>query len=146
MQRSEMRKLAWILFMLVLRCYAQTSENEQTLGGLNGRFRERLKPSDRLLFILGLHEGLNIPGSSEQANMRSYFPDVPYGDILKGVDRFYEEPENLLFPVVYALKIFALKVNGATQAEIDKELAEDRQAMQAMKDVERAIKKKQEDK
>jgi hypothetical protein len=143
MRRSEMRKLAWILFMLVLPCFSQTNENEQTFGGLNGRFWERLKPSDRLWFIIGVHEGLNITGISEAATMRLYFPDIPYGDILKGVDRFYAEPENLRFPVVYALKIFALKVNGATQSEIDKDLAEHRQAI---KDVEKAIKKKQEDK
>ena len=75
--------------------------------------------------------------------MPSYFPGVPYGDVLKGVDRFYEEPENLTFPVLYALEVFALKVNGATQSEIEKNLAERRQRI---KEMELAIKKKGEGK
>jgi hypothetical protein len=134
MRRSDMKKLAW-MFMLVLPCFSQAINNEKTLGGLNGRFWERLTPSDRLWFIIGLHEGLEY----SEATMRSYFPDVPYSDILKGVDRLYEEPETLTFPILYALEVFALKVNGATQSEIEKNLAERRQRI---KDMEQAIKKK----
>jgi hypothetical protein len=138
MRRSNMKKLAWML-MLVLPCFSQTISNEKTLGGLNGRFWETLTPSDRLWFIIGLHEGLEYA----EARMPSYFPGVPYGDVLKGVDRFYEEPENLTFPVLYALEVFALKVNGATQSEIEKNLAERRQRI---KEMELAIKKKGEGK
>ena len=90
---------------------------------------------------MGLHEGLGIVEESPSVRMRSTFPDVPFGDIVKGVDRFYQEPENLTFPVNYALEIFTLKVNGSTQAEIEKKIAGYRQHI---RNVEDALKKKPE--
>jgi hypothetical protein len=48
---------------------------------------------------------------------------MAFVEIVKGLDRFYDEPENLILPVSRGLEIFAMRVNGATQAAIDTKLA-----------------------
>jgi hypothetical protein len=42
-----------------------------------------------------------------------------YGEVLKGIDRFYQEPENMRLPIFVALQVFALKVAGAKATEIE---------------------------
>jgi hypothetical protein len=38
---------------------------------------------------------------------------------VRGIDRFYQEPENLRLPFMAAVKIFAMKVTGAKATEIE---------------------------
>ena len=44
-------------------------------------------------------------------------------DVVKGVDKFFSEPENLGFLIVDAVGIFARKAAGASQGEIDLQMA-----------------------
>ena len=55
--------------------------------------------------------------------------------MVKGLDRFYEEPENLAFPVSYALQIFTIKVSGASQAEVETRIAQFRREMKATEEL-----------
>jgi hypothetical protein len=57
----------------------------------------------------------------------------------RGLDRFYQEPENLMIPISDSLVIFQLKVNGATQAEIETKMTEIRRRI---KETEELLKKK----
>jgi len=57
-------------------------------------------------------------------DLRHYFPStMTFGEIIKGLDRFYEEPENLILPVIDGLELFTLKANGVTQEAIDTKAA-----------------------
>lgn len=69
---------------------------------------------------MGLDEGM---GRLAPYKEDEFFPKVPFGDITKGLDRFYQEPENLMFPICDALRIFKIKVVGATQAEVEAKIA-----------------------
>jgi hypothetical protein len=52
-------------------------------------------------------------------DVRHYFPStVTFGEIAKGLDHFYEEPENLILPLIDGLELFAQKVNGAAPEAI----------------------------
>ena len=52
-----------------------------------------------------------------------WFPKLDSPDIIKGLNRFYDQPENLKLPVRIALHILAMKVAGKPPAEIESELA-----------------------
>ncbi len=53
-----------------------------------------------------------------------YFPSTTtLGETAKGLNHFYEEPENLILPAIDALEVFTLKVNGATQESVATKLA-----------------------
>jgi hypothetical protein len=123
-----MKKLTWVLLVVVMPCFSQANETQQTVGGkieqtvgqLNGRFWQGMPPGPiKTAFIVGFGEGIGF--ARPQAKD---FPSVPYGDIVKGLDRFYQEPENLIFPIGYALEVFTMKVEGATQSDIEKKLME----------------------
>jgi hypothetical protein len=92
---------------------AQKSDIDDHRTGdlLNGRFWMILKPNDKLVFVLGYCEAAAgayaCPTQSE------------FVEIVKGVDRFYQEPENLRIPFVTAERVFAMKVAGATTTEIE---------------------------
>jgi hypothetical protein len=63
------------------------------------------------------------------------FPCLPttFGDIEKGLNRFYQEPENLMFPVSFALHFFTMKVNGASQVEVEAEVKRTRRNINSRK-------------
>jgi hypothetical protein len=59
-------------------------------------------------------------GERGQTHLLPRFPPVPeFGEIIKGIDRFYQEPENLRVVLFSATKVFAMKVEGATATEIE---------------------------
>ena len=65
---------------------------------------------------------------SRTSSLRTAIPQrfpPGYGDwrLEKGLDRFYQEPENLRFPISAALRIFAMRVEGKSQAQIDSMLS-----------------------
>jgi hypothetical protein len=126
-----MKKLAWIMLLFVLPCLSQT-DIKRTDGGLNGRFWDTLSSTSKLFFIMGFDDAI---GTVYPNSERVYFSKVPYSDIVKGVDRFYQEPENLMFPVSDALQIFTIKANGATQAEVEAKMAEFRREIKATEDL-----------
>src|SRR5271157_2373295 len=110
-----MMRKSVILFALavILPCFAQAPDVERTNGGANGRFWANLSSTSKLFFIVGFDEGIGIAAPfSEQ---KYFAKGTPYGDVVKGLDRFYQEPENLMIPISDSLVIFQLKVNGATQ-------------------------------
>jgi hypothetical protein len=117
-----MNKLA-LAVLLLIPCLAQDSSSDiqRTNGGVNGRLWQSLSSTSKLYLLVGFDEAM---GLAQPYREKIYFPKVPYGDVVKGIDRFYEAPENLTFPVSDALQIFTLKVNGATQSEIEVRLRE----------------------
>jgi hypothetical protein len=74
-----------------------------------------------MFFIVGYGEAIMAVGYKHDELM---FPMLPttFGDIERGLNRFYQEPENLIFPDSFALHFFTMKVNGASQSEVEAEL------------------------
>jgi hypothetical protein len=112
-----MLKRSVILLLLAVSatplCDAQKSDiDEHRTGGLlNGRFWKILKPSDKLIFVVGYCEASVGPYACPTQS--------EFGEIVDGVERFYQDPENLSIPFVTAERVFAMKVAGATTAEIE---------------------------
>jgi hypothetical protein len=50
-------------------------------------------------------------------------PTLSFGDISEGVDHIYDDPANLILPIVEAMEIFAYGANGATRSQVDTKLA-----------------------
>jgi len=106
--------LLLVVLSLAIPCQAQKPniEDHFTKGTLNGRFWNSLPEDSRLWFILGYCEGtsqfwLACP------------TEVENGELVKGIDRFYQEPENLRLPVITAMAVFTQKVRGASPTLIE---------------------------
>lgn len=88
-----------------------------TWGFLNGRGWQAIAPGAKFIYVFGVSEGLLAEARSSRAN---YLPDnLVLAEIQQGVDRFYIEPENILIPIIQALKIVTMKAAGASQSDID---------------------------
>jgi hypothetical protein len=90
---------------------ADTNDETRTRGLVNGRFWTILHYDTKLFFIIGFCEGA--------ASADVCPPQSEFGEIVKGIDRLYQEPENLRLPFVDAARIFAMKVTGATATQIE---------------------------
>jgi hypothetical protein len=101
-------------------CHAQQSsiEDERTKGLLNGRFWNRFGDlggnGSKLFFVIGYCEG----AASAPSDIRCP-KQLEFGEILKGIDKFYQEPENLRLPFIVAVQILRMKVEGAKAFEIE---------------------------
>jgi hypothetical protein len=96
-----MKKQGLALFLFLFHAFLKIALSEPT-GGVNGRFWHTLSSTSKLYFLYGFDEAM---GLAKPYDDKLYFANVSYGDIVKGLDRFYQEPENLMFPISYALRI-----------------------------------------
>jgi hypothetical protein len=136
--KSMREKLLWavvvVLGVVAPFGHAQQAnmENLKTKGLINGRF-----------WTLWKHALDVAPPEKKQAaserddNWKTAFlfgyceaavtlpcpPQLQFDEIIKGIDKFYQEPENLRFPFVLALRVLVLKVTGAKATEIDAAMA-----------------------
>jgi hypothetical protein len=152
-----------VLSLAALACSAQTwSERNTTLGHVNARYWQSLSITSKADFLIGFVDGYSealpsgipwdlrkIVGEDKVAaatkaiessrSLAWYFPDkMSYGELMKGIDQLYENPENIRLPIRDALEVFTRKANGATQAQIDDVLAARRKSVH---DVEELMKK-----
>jgi hypothetical protein len=133
-----MKKLILVALLMSISAFCQSTDNERTNGGVNGRFWMTLSDTSRLYFLIGFDEAMGIGNPYGE---KDYFSkDAPFGDVVKGITRFYQEPENLRSPVSYALQIFRMKVNGATQAQIEAKLDELRREMKKTEELLKLVK------
>ena len=90
----------------------------------NGRFWNGMKPDLRLAFIIGYMDSFHAVADD---NANQWVPQgngIAVADVAKGLDKFFAEPENLRFSVVDAIRIFAMKVAGKPQSEIEARMKE----------------------
>jgi hypothetical protein len=103
------------------------SQHSGSAGLLNGRFWVARNDGQKVIFIMGYCEAARsgkVPDRHDSPLALASCPtEVTLGDILKGLDRFYQEPENLRLAIRSALRIFAMKVAGASANDIEQELA-----------------------
>ena len=137
-----MKKSALVLLLASLSCVGQFPEVYQTSGQLNGRSWGSLDEHSKTQFIVGYSEGITSSlvtpyvalalGSSkldEKGNkllkdiMQLLFPrGTPYGDVIKGLDRLFAEPENLPLPISSALKVLGMKFRSDKAEDVEAEL------------------------
>jgi hypothetical protein len=94
-----------------------TADTNFTLGYRNGRLWQSVTSNFKTFYLTGFSEAFNLYSSNQPD-----FASATIGDAEKGLDRFYQEPENLMFPVITALRFFAMKLNGASQVEVEAEV------------------------
>ena len=110
-----MRRL--ILILALATCASAGDEPWQTNGKVNGRYWTGIDDMQKLAYLVAYKEASEAYHQSDTG----YFPCSPVilGDILKGIDRIYSDPENLVLPVVDALWIFTAKTRGSSPREIE---------------------------
>lgn len=122
----RLKRIGFLAFAVVLCSSAQVASVDKTSGAVNGRYWTSLDEAFKAFFLAGYLQG-TFANASIQLN--DGLPATVIGDMEKGLDRFYAEPENLRFPVSAALWIFAMKVEGKPQTEIDRTMARFRSAI-----------------
>jgi hypothetical protein len=99
----------------------------------NGRCWSYLSLRDKAVWVWGFEIGVAtgitatdkdgkrlMPESSWPEVNRLYSSHLSLAEIVKGIDRFYEDtPENAPVPVSGALEYVTRKANGASQRELD---------------------------
>ena len=131
-----MRKL--ILILALATCAsAGNFDYLKTNGWFNGRAWTEMTSTEKIHYLVGYMEA-----NRASARIPGYFPDAPtnIGDTLKGLDRIYAEPENLILPIADALMVFTAKTNGMSRTEVDAEI---HFRLQHAKGIPRFIKKEQ---
>ena len=148
-----------VIFGLVFAIQlAAQGQQMTTLGAMNGRAWTGLSAVPKGLYVVGFFEGsrsitatiwlacqmapLFPPGEHQPviADFCKSLSDLTtagelpkgaaYDDVVKGVDVFFSQPENLRFRVLDAIGIFIMRANGKSQAEIDRAMAQIRTALE----------------
>ncbi len=95
----------------------------RTYGLLNGRaWKTLLTVDQKIVYLYGINEAVNVEARDKAHN---YFPpDITYEQKRQAIDRFYDEPENILIPVVDSVVFVTLQLNGTPQTAIDRQLSD----------------------
>lgn len=127
-----------VLLLLTFSADAQKAP-DYTGDWPNGRFWQEMTSASRLYFIMGFHEavgdavyagieeGVKIDFKRADKEVNFFFPHLSFGEVVKGVDRFYDDPENAPIPIFNAFRLFTYKAKGGTPREYESSLAEARQ-------------------
>ena len=108
-----------LLFSIALPCDSQRAP-DKTLGLLNGRWWKEATVEVKVGFVVGYSQHWTATPFCENDSV--WFKAVPsYGEVVDGINAFYNEPANGSIPIHGAWKIIALKFNGTSGAEIQRE-------------------------
>lgn len=126
-----MKSLLIGLLLVAGCCFAQSEPPAFTArllsviheGGIaNGRIWSALPPDRRNWWILGqIDAARTILDPKEASKYDPHTLSIP--ETVAGVDRFYQEPENLPIPIMYALFFVTMKANGEDPDVIAKMIA-----------------------
>ena len=107
-----MRRLLLFLVLLAVVAMAQTPDLKSTLGQLNGVWWNATPANERVTFVMGFWNGMlaiGTPGySGSLQGCATYVKDWPVtngidksmGEIMREIDKFYQNPINLPLPVM----------------------------------------------
>ena len=96
-----------------------------TAGLSNGRLWTVLTAELRTTYLLGYRDhhivfsNQDVPESSVSEKESAWWPKLSIAEAQRGLDRFYEAPENLVLPIRYGLRVLAMRVAGTPDAEIN---------------------------
>ena len=132
--------LGLIIFAAV--AVAQDSQDHapfRTFGVINGRGWRVFSPDSKISYIEGVKAGLGMavvrtPVDSpcdvlNKGTVAAFSAEgFTQGEILEAVDRFYDQPENLLIKITDALEIVSAKARGVPQDVIETKTSQRRRA------------------
>src|ERR1700679_189681 len=107
----DSRRVACLGVLVLTAGLLDGERNEMHTGGvMNGRAWTALTAGDKLSYLFGYADHWQVATAFENVHRyadhgitdseEGWFPlSLPWTDIAKGVDRFYQEPENLRFPI-----------------------------------------------
>ena len=101
--------------------WSESSRSAYVLGVLNG-----LRSGSNMVFVRKNKESEADFAKSVDDFDKSYLPRATVAEIQKGIDLIYADPANVNVPVIAALEIFEMRVDGRPQTEIDKRMEADR--------------------
>ena len=132
--------LATLALVIGLNVHAS---DDRTGGYLNGRFWNQTPPDARIIYVAGLRDGLDRGIGQAVSYMKSiwknygqcssptatvnitepvvkseYLASLTYSDIVKALNKFYAEPENILIPIVEAQRIVIMTFDGESDREV----------------------------
>jgi len=84
----------------------------------NGRAWRNLSDQMKLGYVIGFSEAL---GACDDEKLPCH---LHFDEIVQGVSRIFDEPENTLLTIRMAIHALAMKSRGADPAAVEKELAE----------------------
>ena len=87
-----------------------SADTWKTAGLYNGRGWRIFSPFDKLLFLTGAFEAVQVASGTEVVK---YFPgSLAMAEFIQVMDRFYEAAENRPIPILYAVRAATMKANG----------------------------------
>jgi hypothetical protein len=109
-----------IFIFLFLSVAAMADDSRYATAALNnGRAWAITDLSDHLHYVAGLVDMLSVYQVADPKDAAAYSFHATVGEIVKLLDRFYDDPANADVPVVLALTYAKHKVEGATPAQLE---------------------------
>lgn len=103
---------------------------DRTGRARNGRFWIGMRPSDQVSFLHGFSDGVFATNSVEATKI--YTPTgTSFGELARFISRLYEDPENMGIPIKDAIRLFVVKLHGASAEQLQAEMAALRRLVQA---------------
>lgn len=134
--------LIFLCLLQILLPAARAEDDERVFSKflgknwVNGKSWERLDYSGKLGFVCGLFDGITLfysvaDGSKNirKSDLSSIYnslgvPDeLTVGDVVKGMDMFYSDPENIKLPAICAYMHFVYKSRYDSPESIEKRVA-----------------------
>lgn len=120
-----------LLLSLVCSSYLVAGVPFMTWANINGRFWLGYSQAEKEAYLIGSGEAIVAVCSDTSTTktevaerIQLHTPrELTVNEIRRALDRFFEAPENVLIPVLDAIRIVAMKERGRPQAEIDAELS-----------------------
>jgi len=111
------------LFLIALPSDTQTTEDRlHTAGLVNGRAWSRMDDASKSFYVAGSLDGITMACGSDQWK-KLFASDLNVGDVVKSLNKFYEEPTNIAIPITGAMSIVKSKAEGASADSIEKATA-----------------------
>jgi hypothetical protein len=106
-----------LLISLLVFPYLACSQSAFTAGMSNGRLWLSLDSDAKTAYLTGIKDILLATRPPDETE---YLPGrYTVAEFAKGLDQFYDSPENTLIPVVLGLRVCVMRFSGASQALID---------------------------
>ena len=132
--------LAFLCLVCVVSSGAYAASTDERLvskfvgkNWVNGRSWEKLDYSGKLGFVCGLFDGITLFWSAAEGVKKGDLDAVYHGlsipstltvgDVVKGMDEFYEDAANTMLPAICAYLYYANKSRGESGESLGKRLA-----------------------
>jgi hypothetical protein len=113
-----------LVALVAVAGHAQLSDNQKTVGSINGRGWVDIPSAAKVYFIAGYCEASNWAAIDTGPITAKCPAQVTYGEMVDGIDMFYRQhPEFMRLPVGMAMIFFRRKAEGVDPAEIEKAAA-----------------------